>query len=150
MLVTGVCNPRGEAAGYNGLYLTADELEEVAAAMRGTPVKAEHSGEALGSVVSGFVDDAGALHCVARIDDTLEGEIARGLVRDGVAADFSLGYTVEVTHSEDRLRAGKKQVLEISLVRRGAREGCRILAYADDGSAAVHVRRDPWAAFDLS
>jgi hypothetical protein len=154
MLVSGVCNPRGEAAGYNGLYLTAAELETVAAEIRGTPLKAEHSGEALGTVVSGFVDDAGALHCVARIngsrDGSLEGEIARGLVRDGVAADFSLGYTVEVSHSADRLRAGRKQVLEISLVRRGAREGCRILAYADDGSDAVHVRRDPWADFDLT
>ena len=150
MLVAGVCNPTGEAAGYNGLYLTAGELEGLAAGIRGTPVKAEHTGEALGTVVSGFVDRTGALNCVVRIDDSLEGEIARGLVRDGIAADFSLGYTVEVTHSEERLLAGRKQLLEISLVRRGAREGCRIVAYADDNSEAVHLRRDPWAAFDLS
>jgi hypothetical protein len=150
MLVAGVCNPTGEAASYNGLYLTATELDGLVAEIRGTPIKAEHTGEALGTVVSGFVDDTGALNCVVRIDDSLEGEIARGLVRDGVASDFSLGYTVEVSHSANSLRAGRKQLLEISLVRRGAREGCRIMAYSDDNSDAIHVRRDPWAAFDLT
>lgn len=122
----------------------------LAADIRGTPVKAEHTGEALGTVVSGFVDGTGALNCVVRLDNSLQGEIARGLVRDGIAADFSLGYTVEVTHSEKRLLAGNKKLLEISLVRRGAREGCHITAYTDDHSDAVHLRRDPWAEFDLT
>lgn len=150
MLVAGVCNPTGEAVGYNGLYLTAPELQGLVEDIRGTPVKAEHSGEALGTVVSGFVDKSGALNCIIRIGDSLEGEITRGLVRDGIAADFSLGYTVDVTHSEKRLLAGSKRLLEISIVRRGAREGCHIMAYSDDTSEAVHLRRDPWAAFDMS
>lgn len=122
----------------------------MASSMRGTPVKAEHTGEALGSVVSSYVDDKGALRCVVRIDDSLEGEIARGLVRDGIATDFSLGYTVDVSHSNSYLKAGKKQVLEVSLVRRGAREGCHVYHYTDDHSDLVHERRDPWVFFDLS
>lgn len=150
MLVAGVCNPTGEESGYNGLYLTAGELTGLLGEIKGTPVKAEHTGEALGTVISGFVDSTGALNCVIRINDSLEGEIARGLVRDGIAADFSLGYTVDVTHSHERLLAGKKRLLEISLVRRGARRGCHIMAYADDNSDATLLRRDPWAMFDLT
>ena len=71
MLVARVCNPTGEAEGYNGLYLIQNELVNVASSMRGTPVMAEHTGQALGSVVSSYVDDTGALQCVVRIDDTL-------------------------------------------------------------------------------
>lgn len=129
--------------------MTARELLDVAASMRGTPVKAEHTGQALGNVVSSYVDATGALQCVVRIDDTIEGEITRGLIRDGIATDFSLGYTVDVSQSDKRLRAGKKHVLEVSLVRRGAREGCHVYSFTDDGSNNVHVRRDPWEAFDL-
>ena len=93
----------------------------LAADIRGTPVKAEHTGEALGTVVSGFVDGTGALNCVVRLDNSLQGEIARGLVRDGIAADFSLGYTVEVTHSEKRLLAGEqKAARDLAGAARGA------------------------------
>ena len=144
-----MCNPRGERDEYNGLYLTGSELQRMVASIRGTPVKAEHTGETLGRVVSGFVSEEGTLNCVVRIDDSLEGEIAKGLVRDGIASDFSLGYSVQVEHSADRLIAGEKRLLEISIVRRGAREGCRILAYTDDGQDSVFLRRDPWFAFDL-
>lgn len=149
MLVAGVCNPTGERDGYNGLYLTASELRDVAKSMRGTPVKAEHSGAALGCVVSSFVDAFGALQCVVRIDDSLEGEITRGLVRDGIASDFSLGYTVDVSQSDRQLKAGKKHVLEVSLVRRGARAGCHVYSYTEDSSETMHVRCDHWECFDM-
>ena len=74
MLVMGVCNPAGESAGYNGLYFTDSELRELASEgrMLHVPVKAEHRGEQLGTVVSSFVDAAGRLNCVMRIaDDTV-------------------------------------------------------------------------------
>ena len=152
MLVAGICNPRGERSGYNGLYLTEDEITRVVSNIKGVPVKAEHTGEALGRVVSGFVDESGALNCVVYLDDTLEGSIAKGLVRDGIAADFSLGYSVDVSHSQatNGLKAGQKTLLEISLVRRGAREGCHVLAYADEGDPAVSFVSDPWSVFDLT
>ena len=61
----GVCNPAGESAGYNGLYFTDSELRELASEgrMLHVPVKAEHRGEQLGTVVSSFVDAAGRLNC---------------------------------------------------------------------------------------
>jgi hypothetical protein len=161
MLVMGVCNPAGERAGYNGLYFTDSELRDLAGKGRllQVPVKAEHRGQQLGSVVSSFVDAAGRLNCVMRIeDDTVEGAIAAGLVKDGIARELSLGYSVDVAHSqlEQKLRAGAKHVLEVSLVRKGAREACFVTAYEEEGKHTCFralpgqsSSEDPWASFDL-
>jgi len=142
MLVTGCANPAGESAdaGYNGLYFTDAELQAVVSErkMIGLPVKAEHGGAALGRVVSSYLDRDGRLNCVMRIDeDSVEGAVAAGLVRDGIATELSLGYAVDVAHSQDgeRLRAGVKEMHEVSLVCKGARHACLITGYQDDGGA---------------
>ena len=80
-------------------------------------------------------------------------------MRDGIAADLSLGYSVDVRHSAQAgapLQAGTKQVLEISLVRRGARRGCHVLAYQDSGAATVYTpmatsatASNTWEHFDM-
>jgi hypothetical protein len=163
MLVVGICNPAGESEEYNGLYLTQSELEAAAASMPGVPVKAEHAGADIGSVVSAWIDDGQNLNCLVRLrDDSLPASIAQGLVRDGIAADFSLGYTVDVKHSDStpsnsgsrsgsgRWTAVKKQILEVSLVRRGARKGCHVHAYADANGCDIIMHKDPWYAFDLT
>lgn len=161
----GTANPSGEAATYNGLYFRQDELASMVGsrALRGVPVKAEHTGRAIGTVVSAFLDSSGALQCVLELDDSVEGAIAGGLVRDGIAADLSMGYAVDVqqsgatgTGTEGRLVAGQKRTLEVSLVRKGAREGCHIHAYQDKDGTVTGARRharqtdDTWRAFDLS
>lgn len=136
MLVAGVCNPAGEAESYNGLYLRGSELSEVARKMVGLPLLAEHAGKPIGHIVSAYVgSEDGTLNCVARIDDQSPyGSIVSELVRDNVARDFSLGYSVDVQHSvwegtqEGRLVAGTKTVNEVSLVRKGARERCNLFA----------------------
>lgn len=148
----GVANPSGERESYNGLYLRDCELRSLAPAMGGTPVKAEHVGDNLGQVVSAFVDDDGKLNCVMKIDEnSVQGAIAAGLVRSGVAADLSLGYAVDVQQSApDKLRAGSKRVMEVSLVRKGAREGCHIVGYqGSDGFVPCGRVEDTWASFDL-
>ena len=170
MLLVGTANPCGEASTYNGLYFRQDELAGMVAskALCGIPVKAEHTGNAIGAVVSAFLDSTGALQCVLEIDDSVEGVIASGLVRDGIAADLSMGYAVDVQHSgaqgthgtqgtTGRLVAGKKNTLEVSLVRRGAREGCHIHAYQDKHGlvAGGDIKRrrdadDTWQEFDLT
>ena len=157
MLVMGVCNPAGESPAYNGLYFTDTELRELASdgRLRHVPVKAEHRGEQLGTVVSSFVDAAGRLNCVMRIaDDTVEGAIAAGLVKDGIARELSLGYSVDVAHSDNKLRAGAKKVLEISLVRKGARDACFVTAFEEEGqqtrfTSQQFQKLEPWACFDL-
>lgn len=172
MLVMGVCNPAGEQNTYNGLYFTGGELEELVSSggLVGRPVKAEHKGGALGHIVSSFVDDRGKLNCVMKLNDSVEGAIAAGLVRDGIASELSLGYSVDVAHSEQgrQLQAGKKQVLEVSLVRKGARDACYVTAFEDEGQPTRFTRRgdetthkktvtdqaedtasDAWATFDM-
>lgn len=154
MLVVGICNPAGENEDYNGLYLTQTELQTAAESMTGIPVKAEHAGAPIGSVVSAWIDDGQNLNCLVRLnDDSLPACIAQGMVRDKIAADFSLGYTVSVKHSdttEGRWQAVRKQIIEVSLVRRGARKGCHIHAYAEKDGCDVVVQTDPWYAFNLN
>ncbi len=106
--------------------------------------------------MSSFVDAAGRLNCVMRIeDDTVEGAIAAGLVKDGIARELSLGYSVDVAHSENKLQAGAKNVLEVSLVRKGARDACFVTAYEEEGqltrfrAGASAPPADAWALFDL-
>jgi hypothetical protein len=160
MLVMGVCNPAGEKHGYNGLYFTDSELRDLVCtgALRNVPVKAEHRGEQLGSVVSGFVDEAGRLNCVMRItDNTVEGTIAKGLVKDGIARELSLGYSVDVANSENKLVAHAKKVLEISLVRKGARDACYVTAFEEEGkhthwcldSEKPNPGENPWDDFNM-
>jgi hypothetical protein len=167
MLVLGTANPSGEASTYNGLYFRQDELASMVAskALCGIPVKAEHTGRAIGSVVSSFLAPGGALQCVLELDDSVEGAIAGGLVRNGIAADLSMGYAVDVQHSgakgsaDSRLVAGQKRTLEVSLVRKGAREGCHIHAYQEKNGIVTDtvntVKRDrrptddTWQAFDM-
>lgn len=167
MLILGTCNPAGEKGAYNGLYLKQDELQALVDSreMVGVPVKAEHSGQGVGTVVSTFLRGDGALQCVMEVpEDSVCSSLAGGFVRDGVAAELSLGYTVDVEHSggkeesEKKLKAGRKRVLEVSLVRKGARQGCHILAYQEEGRPVVVVgekggakgaKPDAWAAFDL-
>jgi hypothetical protein len=85
-------------------------------------------------------------------DDTVQGAIAAGLVKDGIARELSLGYSVDVAHSENKLRAGAKNVLEISLVSKGAREACFGTAYEEEGQhtrfrSAHFQEADPWACY---
>jgi hypothetical protein len=122
--------------------------------MINVPVKTEHSGVSVGRVVSTFIDSRGCLQCVLEVDErSVAGSLVGGFVRDHIAADLSLGYTVDVQHTgDDRLRAGDKRVLEVSLVRKGAREGCHISAYQDAGKPVVYTEtstRDPWACFRM-
>ena len=164
MLVMGVANPSGEADSYNGLYFTQQELNSLTTAhkLNNVPVKAEHKGNAVGHIVSSFVDDQGKLNCIMHINENeVEGAVCAGLVRDGIAAELSLGYQVDVQHSDngEKLQAGEKHVLEVSLVRKGAREACYITAYEEDNGQTKFTRRrqhmeagepDAWKCFDLS
>ena len=60
------------------------------------------------------------------------------------------------TGAQKRLQAGAKQVLEISLVRRGARRGCHVTAYQENGRPTVYTAAaaagaaGEWEHFDLS
>lgn len=144
MYLLGVCNPKGENSTYNGLYFKQSELEDlvVRRELCGIPVKAEHSGADVGSIVSAYVDSDDQLNCVINIpEQNFQQCLVANLVRDRVALDLSMGYTVEVQHAKEKLafdgssraklHARTKKTMEVSLVRKGARKGCHILAYED-------------------
>jgi hypothetical protein len=149
----GVCNPAGEDDAYNGLYMTQSELARVVSdsKMRGIPVKTEHAGSEVGRVLTSFLDAGGNLHCVMELGKTsLPACLAQGFVRDGLALDLSLGYTVDIQNTDNSLQAVEKRIVEVSLVRRGARRGCHITAYQDEGRSVVFTGQDAWVAFDMS
>eukprot|EP00960_Hanusia_phi_P061538 764867-Hanusia_phi.AAC.15 len=104
--------------------------------MVGLPVKIEHEGVSVGRVVSAFKDGEGRLNCVMEIErDEVEGAIAQQWVNDNTASELSLGYVVDINQSRPgeaggQLKAGKKKILEVSLVRKGARDGCQIYSHA--------------------
>jgi hypothetical protein len=151
MLVMGICNPTGEQDAYNGLYFTQTELLQLKDRMRGVAVKTEHAGAAIGQVLSGFVDASGNLHCVMELEQqSLPGALAQGFIRDGVAAELSLGYTVDIKNHANGLKATEKKLLEVSIVRKGARHGCHIVAYQDTDRAVVYTAKDAWSTFDLT
>ena len=153
MLIVGVCNPTGEDDTYNGLYMTATELSEIVRdnKMRNLPVKTEHAGSPVGHVITSFLDASGNLNCVMQLStSSVPASLAQGFVRDGLALDLSLGYTVDIQNTDSKLRAKEKKIIEVSLVRKGARRGCHITAYQEDGKQLVFRNNDAWAAFDLS
>ncbi len=146
MLICGIANPTGEGESYNGLHLKDSEIDEIIQGreMVGLPVKIEHKGVGIGKVVSAFKDREGRLNCVMELSpDEVEGAIAQEWVRDSTASELSLGYVVDINQSGrgegERLRAGKKKVLEVSIVRKGARQGCKIYGGNNSKSNAFPV-----------
>ena len=153
MLLMGVCNPTGEQDTYNGLYLTRSELSSVVSdsKMRGIPVKTEHAGSEVGRVLTSFLDAQGNLNCIMELSkSSLAACLAQGFVREGLALDLSLGYTVDIQKTDNNLQAIEKKIVEVSLVRKGARSGCHITAYQEEGRNVVFKGQDAWVAFDMS
>lgn len=135
-LAWGIANPAGEEDSYNGLHLKANEIDSIVEAKKlvGLPVKIEHKGVSIGKVVSAFKDHQNQLNCVFEVDTSeLEGAIAQRWIEDNVAKDLSLGYVVNIDQTNpDRLQAGAKKILEVSIVKKGAREGCHIKSHLPD------------------
>lgn len=131
-LVFATANPIG-IVDHHGLYLNPNDIRDMVtqietARLQGSPipVKVEHVGLPIGTVVSGWEAD-GRLDCVLAIDNSkFEGSIGSELVRAGLCRDLSLGYTVALENSKSGVRAKSKQLLEISIVKKGARPNCKI------------------------
>ena len=133
-LLWGTANPEGLKDSYRGVYLNANDVtsmvHQVSEANRcgqGIPVKLEHSGTALGRVVSAW-ENRGTLECVLEINEgVLEGSIGAEFVRNGICKDLSLGYTVEMAQSKTgQMHSRHKKLNEISIVVKGARSKCNV------------------------
>jgi hypothetical protein len=131
VLVHGTVSP-GEADSHTGVYLREKDIESLAdsGALIGKPVKIEHCGDGVGTVLSAWKYGS-RLDCVFRVDDsTVESMFAQGFVMSGRCPELSLGYSCVMTHSADgQLTGGYKEVHEVSIVKRGARHDCKIRAW---------------------
>jgi hypothetical protein len=135
LLVWGQANPEAMRDDYQGVYLNSQDMrdmiqqiDEAKAKGERIPVKIEHIGEHVGHVVSAWVHN-NTLQCCLEIEhQTLESAIGQELIKKGLVSELSLGYLLDVQQSKDgRFNAKKKYLQEISLVKKGAREKCKIL-----------------------
>lgn len=145
MLVYGTANPEGHEGGceYGGVYLTDKDIDEMTPTMVGTPVKIEHKGSDIGKVVSAWKHKDGRMDLVLEIDkqdQNLETVFGKEFVKRGICKDLSLGYQVQMSMSPaGRLRAGNKRVVEVSIVKTGARKNCHIRGWSS-GTVSSHQK----------
>lgn len=97
--------------------------------LRGVPLQVEHAAGRVGEVVSSWKGADGALKCLVRTDpSTFDGLVAGRLLAAGHAPEVSLGTEVDI--DRERAEVTRKEVKELSLVRRGARQGTVVHAVA--------------------
>ncbi len=134
MLVCGQVNPPPLGDGYNGFYFSeSDDLAGKAKTLKGTPLRVEHNDKThVGQVLQGWTDaSTGAMWALAEIDTSnLPGAVTAAAVERGVFGEFSLGYTAKMNRNiiTGKLNVQDKQIMELSIVKKGAREGCLIQA----------------------
>ena len=129
MLIHGTCNPCGESNDYDGVFLTSSDIEQIVGsnALVNTPVLLEHDGAPVGHVKSAWQYND-QLDVLVELNDTgFLGRVAESFVAANVLRDFSLGYKVELSRAGDNtVRVGAKKIVELSLVKTGARPNCQI------------------------
>lgn len=129
LLLFGTANPAGFGdASYDGIYLTDKDMNDMLPTMPGTKVLIEHKGESIGQVVSAWRHN-GRMDLLLEIDGSanIEGALAQEFVKKGYVRDLSLGYKVEMSASAGgKLKASNKRVVEVSIVKTGARHDCHI------------------------
>ena len=133
MLVYGTCNPAGESDTHTGVYLRKGDIAGLvqSGALLELPVKIEHTGIAVGKVVSAW-EHADRLDCVFRIDDnSIDSIFAQEFVKSRQCPELSLSYNVTMQHSKAGvLSGGGKELIEVSIVRHGARDNCKIHGFS--------------------
>ena len=132
MLVFGTCNPAGESSSHQGVYLRKDDIASLvnSGALLHLPVKIEHMGTPVGRVVSAW-EHGDRLDCVFRIDNnSIDSIFAQEFVKSRRCPELSMAYAVTMKNSKDGcLTGGEKDMIEISIVRAGARDDCLIRGF---------------------
>jgi hypothetical protein len=132
LLLWGTINPTGEENSHEGVYLRRCDIDSIceSGALVGKPVLIEHEGQVVGNVISAWKHDD-RLDCVLRVDDrSIEGMFAQQFVQSGKAGELSLSYNITMQHSADgKLLGGDKEVMEVSLVKKGARHQCLVRGF---------------------
>lgn len=134
-LAYGTANPEGyDSTTYDGVYLTDKDLAEMTPTMAGVDVKIEHMGKPVGKVISAWRNSErnGSMELVVEIDETLlQGAFASEFIKRKICKDFSLGYSMQLSAQPGgRVVSSHKKIVEVSIVRRGARDGCKIRGHS--------------------
>ena len=136
MLVCGQVNPPPVSSqGYSGVFFSEkDDMQGKAMALKGTPLRVEHDDKVhVGKVLNGWTDAQGAMWALAEIDTRqLGGAMTAAAVERGQLGEFSLGYVTKMERNGGNVNATDKRIVELSIVKKGAREGCKIHMKADD------------------
>ena len=128
MYIYGTVNPDAEAADYKGFYLTEADIDEASKELVGKPVRVEHKKEVVGEVCSAWKSGK-KMEAVMRIDDnSIEGTIVQGFIERGTTPELSLGYSVDIQNTADGIQVRNKKMMEVSIVKKGARPNCKIHA----------------------
>lgn len=133
MLVYGTVNPPGETNGHTGVYLTEQDIVDIveSKSLYNKPILIEHKGESVGKVISAWKNE-NRLDCVFEINESVPGMFAKYFVEKGKTPELSLGYVIEVEHSANGVvKNQRKKVVEVSLVKKGARDQCLIHAFSN-------------------
>lgn len=85
----------------------------------------------VGRVITAWVH-AGKMDVLMELSDTnIEGALGKEFVARGICPELSLGYHVTMSKSPAGfLKASNKRVVELSIVRKGARHGCLIHGFS--------------------
>ena len=138
MLVWGTANPTGESnETYHGVYLKERDVDAFVREICNKPVKIEHSGDPVGRVVHAWKNASSGLDCIMEVDgSSLDGSIISSLVRNQCIKELSLGYRVRMNMSaKSDTGSGiclEKEVVEVSIVRRGMRPDCKIHGFCSN------------------
>ena len=138
MLIAGIVNPQPITdPAYAGVYLAErDDIPAQARALANKPLRIDHGDIEVGKVLHGWQDKCtGALCALAEVDVAkLPGALSATSVTQGRFAQFSLGYSSRIIASgkkNEGVVATDKRILELSLVKQGARPNCHITARYD-------------------
>lgn len=130
MLLWGTVNPDGESNDHTGVLLRQKDVDNIASlgSLVGKPVKLEHKGGDVGRVVSAW-KHGNRLDCVLEIHNNVEGLFAQNFIQGGRCKELSLGYIIDMKHSDGQIQGGSKRVVEVSIVKKGARHECDIRGF---------------------
>ena len=134
MFLFGTCNPDGESDSHKGVYLKTTDIETLVKsnALLKLPVMIEHTGQPVGHIVSAW-RHGDRLDCVLKINDnSIDSVCAQEFVKSKRCPELSLAYAVTMQHSADGLSGGSKDVIEVSIVRSGARDNCHIHGFSQN------------------
>lgn len=131
MLVCGQVNPPPLDSNYNGVFFGEnDNMVQKARDMKGIPLQLEHNPNCkIGEVVSGWIAPNGSMYALAEIHTSnISGAVTAAAIDKGKFKEFSLGYkaVMERDPKTGGIRVKDKNIMELSIVKKGAREGCCI------------------------